>query len=228
MFFVLALGLGFPYLLLAMFSGKIKKLPRAGDWMEGVKHVFGFLLLGMAIYFVNPILPKSIQDYILPAFGIIAVMILLFFDKTANNIKGFKLFKYVFSTVILLLSIYSLIPTQEAKPGWQTFSETGYGSSLQSNERMLIDFYADWCIPCKELDAITFSDAKVIDELKRFTSYKVDMTQTLSDETEKIRNKFNIVGMPTVLLINSKGEEVERLTGFVNAEDFLKLLKDVE
>ena len=93
---------------------------------------------------------------------------------------------------------------------------------------MMIDFYADWCIPCKELDGITFSDPKVVDESHRFTAYKVDMTQTLSDETEKIRNKFNIVGMPTVLLINSKGEEIERLTGFVNADDFLRLLKKID
>ncbi|MEW6194637.1 MAG: protein-disulfide reductase DsbD [Bacteroidota bacterium] len=228
MFFVLALGLGFPYLLLALFSGKIKKLPRAGDWMEGVKHIFGFLLLGMSIYFVNPILPKAIQSYTLPVFGIITVLILLLFDKTANNVKGFKLFKYVFSIIVLALSVYSLIPSQEAEPDWQIFSETKYESSLTQGENMLIDFYADWCIPCKELDALTFSDKKVLEELKRFTTYKVDMTRTLSEETEKISNKFNIVGMPTVLLINSKGEEVERLTGFVDAEEFLKLLKGVE
>jgi len=55
----MAVGLGFPYLLLALFSGKIKKLPRAGDWMEGVKHIFGLLLLGMAIYFVAPLLQKN-------------------------------------------------------------------------------------------------------------------------------------------------------------------------
>ncbi len=228
MFFVLALGLGFPYLLLALFSGKIKKLPRAGDWMEGVKHIFGFLLIGMAIYFISPILPKSIQPYLLPIFGIISVVILLFIDKTAININGFKIFKYIFSLIVLGLSIYSLIPTKEVEPDWQIFSETKYESSLKNGEKMLIDFYADWCIPCKELDALTFSDPSIVEKLKNFTSYKVDMTQTISEETEKIRNKFNIVGMPTVLLINSKGEEVERLTGFVDAEKFLSLLNKVD
>ena len=91
MFFVLALGLGFPYLLLAIFSGKIKSLPRAGLWMEGVKHIFGFLLIGMAIYFIDPILPKDYQEYLLPIFGIIAAIILLFFDKTANDAKIAKI-----------------------------------------------------------------------------------------------------------------------------------------
>lgn len=227
MFFVLAVGLGFPYLLLALFSGKIKKLPRAGDWMEGVKHIFGFLLLGMAFYFVEPILPKSIHGYILPPFGIITAAILLLVDKTANNVKGFRIFKTIFSFIVLAVSIYSLIPSKEISPDWQTFSEAKYAGSLNKHEAMLIDFYADWCIPCKELDALTFSDPRVVEESKRFTLYKVDMTQTLSEENEKLRNKFNIVGMPTVLLIDSKGNEIERLTGFVNADDFLKMMKDV-
>lgn len=223
MFFVLALGLGFPYLLLALFSGKIKKLPRAGDWMEGVKHIFGFLLLGMAFYFVDPILPKSVQGYALPIFGVIAAIILLFVDKTANQIKGFRIFKTLFSVIVLAISIWALIPSEKLEPEWQKFSIASYEESLKNNERMLIDFYADWCIPCKELDALTFSDPRVITELERFTSYKVDMTQ-MNEANEELRKKFNVVGMPTVLIINSKGEEVHRLTGFVNADEFLKLI----
>jgi thioredoxin:protein disulfide reductase len=228
MFFVLALGLGFPYLLLALFSGKIKNLPRAGVWMEGTKHIFGFLLLGMAFYFVNPILPKSVQHFILPIFGIIASLILLFVDKVANKVKGFRIFKIIFSVIVLVVSAYALMPSEKNHPDWQTFSDEKYESSLKNNEIMVIDFYADWCIPCKELDAITFSDPKVVEEMKRFSVYKVDMTQTLSEKNEKIRNKFNIVGMPTVLIVNSKGEEIERLTGFVNVEEFLQLLKKTE
>jgi thiol:disulfide interchange protein DsbD len=225
MFFVLALGLGLPYLLLALFSGKIKKFPRAGDWMEGVKHIFGFLLLGMAFYFVDPILPKSIQGYLLPIFGVVAAIILLFIDKTANHIKGFRIFKTLFSLIILALSIWALIPSEKLSPEWQTFSIASYEGSLKNNESMLIDFYADWCIPCKELDALTFSDPRVIKELERFTSYKVDMTQ-MTDANEELRKKFNVIGMPTVLLINSQGEEIHRLTGFVNADEFLKLITE--
>ncbi len=227
MFFVMAVGLGFPYLLLALFSGKIKKLPRAGDWMEGVKHIFGFLLLGMALYFVGPLLPKAINHFILPAFGIFTALFLLFFDKIANKVKGFLAFKIIFSVVVIMFSVYSLIPEKKAEPKWQTFSEAKYEQSLKGNEKMVIDFYADWCIPCKELDGMTFSDPRVVEELQKFTPYKVDMTQTLSDATENLRNKFSIVGMPTVLIINSKGEEVQRLTGFVSADEFLKFIKSV-
>lgn len=225
MFFVLAIGLGLPYLLLALFSGKIKKLPRAGDWMEGVKHIFGFLLLGMAFYFVDPILPKSIQGYSLPIFGIISVIIILFFDKTANHIKGFKVFKIIFSIVVLSISIYALIPSKNLEPEWKRFSVASYEESLNKNEPMVIDFYADWCIPCKELDGLTFSDPRVIKKLETYTTYKVDMTK-MNEENEELRKKFNVVGMPTVLIINSKGEEIHRLTGFVNAEEFLKLISN--
>lgn len=227
MFFVMAAGLGFPYLLLALFSGKIKKLPRAGDWMDGVKHIFGFLLLGMAIYFIAPLLPKELNKYLLPVFGILSALFLLFIDKMANNVKAFRIFKIVFSLIVIGVSIYALIPSKNLEPEWQKFSEVKYETSLKNNERMVVDFYADWCIPCKELDALTFSDPRVLGRMGKFTSYKVDMTKTLSDETEVLRTKFKIIGMPTVLIINAKGEEVERLTGFVNADEFLKILNKV-
>ena len=227
MFFVMAMGLGTPYLILALFSGKIKSLPRAGLWMEGVKHIFGFLLLGMAIYFVNPLLPKNISGYTLPVFGLITAIILLLLDKTANNVKGFRIFKTVFSLLVMVLSVYALIPSKTISPEWQKFSEIKYVSSIKNNERMVIDFYADWCIPCKELDAITFSNAKVIKELVKFSKYKVDMTKT-TDENDSLRKKFKVVGMPTVLIIDAKGTEVNRLSGFVNAEEFLKIIEQVE
>lgn len=227
MFFVLALGLGLPYLFLAIFSGKIKSLPRAGIWMEGVKHIFGFILIGMALYFLDPILPKVVQGYVLPVFGIIAALILLFIDKTANDAKGFRTFKTVFSVVVLGLSIYVLIPSEKLEPEWKQFSIHGYQSSLNNNERMVIDFYADWCIPCKELDAITFSDKRVIEKFDRFTVYKVDMTKN-NETNEQLRKKFNVIGMPTVLIIDAKGNETKRITGFVNADEFLRYVSDVE
>lgn len=227
MFFIMAVGLGLPYLILALFSGKIKQLPRAGNWMEGVKHVFGFLLLAMAIYFVGPLLPKSINHFALPIFGILAALFLLFVDRMANNVKGFRAFKIVFSLIVIAVSIYALIPEKKNEPSWQTFTEAKYAQSINNHEKMIVDFYADWCIPCKELDATTFSDPRVVEVSRNFTAYKVDMTKTVSDETESLRNRFNIIGMPTVLIINSKGDEVHRLTGFVSADDFLKLISSI-
>ncbi len=228
MFFFLAIGLGTPYLILAMFSGKIKSLPKAGFWMEGVKHIFGFLLVGMAIYFLIPILPKSIGSFILPVFMIIAGVYLLFIDKMGNDVKGFRIFKYVFSIVVIAAAGYFLFPQERNSPDWQYYEDAVYEAAIDGNQKIIIDFYADWCIPCKELDALTFSDERVIEKTKDFVAIKVDMTKTLSDKTEEIRNKFKILGMPTVLIINSKGEEIHRLTGFVNADDFLKMISGIE
>lgn len=227
MFFFLALGLGTPYLFLAIFSGKIKELPRAGFWMEAVKHIFGFILIGMALYFAAPLIPKEINVYILPIFGILTGVILLFFDKKGNEIKGFRIFKYIFSILVISISVYALIPSDKGSPDWQEFSEEKYEAALENNQKILIDFYADWCIPCKELDAMTFSDERVINETKEYLSFKIDMTQTMSEETEILRERFNIVGMPTVLIIDSKGNEAKRITGFVDADKFLDILSEI-
>ncbi|MFH1527008.1 MAG: protein-disulfide reductase DsbD [Bacteroidota bacterium] len=228
MFFVLALGLGFPYLLLALFSGKIKNLPRAGFWMEAIKHIFGFLLIGMALYFLGPLIPKEINYYVVPVFMIGSSIYLVFIDKLANDVKGFRIFKNIFSVLVIATAVYMIWPVEEKSPDWQYYSEESYQEALNANEKILIDFYADWCIPCKELDALTFSDQRVIDKSKEFVTFKVDMTKTMSDETEIIRNKFSIIGMPTLILVNSKGNEQKRLTGFISADEFLDVLSQIE
>jgi thiol:disulfide interchange protein DsbD len=158
---------------------------------------------------------------------ILAAIYLLFVDKMGNDVRGFKIFKYIFSIGVIALGSYMLYPSDQSSPDWNKYTDTFYEDALDANQPILIDFYADWCIPCKELDALTFSDQRVIDKTKSFMNLKVDMTKTMSDETERIRNKFNIVGMPTVLLIDSKGKEIKRLTGFVNADEFLEMLSKV-
>ena len=120
-----------------------------------------------------------------------------------------------------------LWPVEKLTPNWEKYTTDNYESALQNNNKIIIDFFADWCIPCKELDALTFSDASIISELSNFKALKVDMTKSLSEETELIRNKFKIVGMPTILIIDSKGNEIERLTGFINAKEFLEMVNKV-
>ena len=89
---------------------------------------------------------------------------------------------------------------------------------------MLIDFYADWCIPCKELDAKTFADRTVIDASRRFTSFKADMTKSGTAATESLATRFQVKGVPTVLIIDSQGKERSRITGFVDAAEFLRAM----
>ena len=226
LFFVLAVGLGFPYLFLAVFSGKIKQLPRAGEWMDGVKHVFGFILIGMAIYFLIPLLPNSFSGYVLPSYMVFVALWLLFIEKLANSIKGFRIFKIVFSVLLLAVAIYEFIPEQKNSIDWKPYAEGVIPQQIQTSG-VIIDFYADWCIPCKELDAYTFSDSKVIEASKNFYAFKADMTKSLSDEVEALRNKYKIIGVPTVLILDSKGNEVKRITGFVKADEFYNIIKNV-
>jgi len=228
MFFVLSLGLGLPYFLLGIFSGKIKKLPRAGEWMDGIKHIFGFLLLGMAAYFVTPVLPKEIGKFFLPVFIVIAAIYLLVIDKVGNKVRWFRIFKSVFAIILILISTYMLIPSDKKSIEWKPFSEAAFNNAKASSTPVIIDFYADWCIPCKELDAATFSDDKVITESKRFISLKADLTKNATPEVEALKNKFNVKGVPTVLIIDSQGNEVKRITGFVPAEEFLKNLQEAK
>jgi len=226
MFFVLALGLGTPYLFLAIFSGKIKNLPRAGEWMQGVEHIFGLILVGMAIYFLLPLLPDEVVGYILPIYMILAGVFVLFFEKKAKSVKVFQIFKTLFSVLIISIAVYALIPSDTKSVAWQPYSEESVAEI--SNRGVIIDFYADWCIPCKELDALTFSDPEVIKVSKEFETYQADLTETLSIEVEHLREKYKIVGVPTILILNSKGEEVERIVGFVTAEEFLNIISNVE
>ena len=227
MFFVLALGLGTPYLFLAIFSGKIKKLPRAGMWMEGVKHVFGFILVGMALYFLLPLIPKEISAYVLPVYMLIVGAYLLLFENVAGKVTGFRIFKIVFSLLLIAAAVYSAVPSSGESIPWKPYSENINIVNADDKKGTIIDFYADWCIPCKELDAMTFSDPAVIAESERFNTFKADMTKSLSAEVELLRNRYKIVGVPTVLVLNASGEEVERITGFVGPEEFLKVLQKV-
>jgi len=92
----------------------------------------------------------------------------------------------------------------------------------------VMDFYADWCIPCHELDQFTYSDKRVIQGLERFARFKVDLTAPDEPEVEKMIEKFEIVGVPTILFLDPGGREVKenRVTGFINAKEFLKLLEN--
>ena len=228
MFFFLAIGLGTPYLFLAIFSGRIKSLPRAGFWMEGVRNIFGFILIGMAIYFLNPILPDVVAHYLLPLFLIGSGIYLLFIDKLANDVKGYRIFKSLFSVFMIVVAAWMLWPIEKHEPNWEKFSPQIYETALKNNDKIIIDFYADWCIPCKELDAVTFADKDIIDALSDFKALKVDMTKSISDEKTKLRKQFNVKGMPTIIFINSNGKEVTRITGFVEPEKMIKLIKNVK
>ncbi|MBS1514029.1 MAG: protein-disulfide reductase DsbD [Bacteroidetes bacterium] len=221
LFFILSLGLGVPYIFLAASSSALSKLPRSGAWMEGVKVIFGLILFGMALNTLGPLFPKNIVAIVLPAFFIAGGVYLAIIDKKGSNSIGFTRFKTLIALLAVFYGAWILKPNdgkQEVK--WKNLTSVEQITSSVSSEKkpVMIDFYADWCAQCKELDEYTYTDKEIIDLSSKLNTIKIDLTK----ENEAISNKYGIKGLPVVLFMNSKGEEISelRVTGFLKPSEF--------
>lgn len=231
MFFTLSIGLGIPFIFLAFFSSKIDQLPRAGDWMVGVRVIFGLLLLGMALYFLNPLIPNSIFQIVMPLFLIGSGIYLILFNKAGRNTKAFVFIKSLISIILIMVGTWFLKP--EASPmekmEWSNYSEELYNQALKGDKPIIIDFYADWCIPCREMENITFSDPDVVRLSKNYTLFKVDITSSTSDKVNKLKEEFDVRGVPTTIFIDKDGKERTdlRCVGFVKPEKFKEKMEEI-
>ncbi|MFW6333944.1 MAG: thioredoxin fold domain-containing protein, partial [Desulfosalsimonas sp.] len=228
LFFFLSLGLGTPYLFLALFSGKIKSLPRSGQWMDGVRHIFGLALAGAAVYFVSPLLPGPFGKAALPVFGIISAAYLLAVDRTANKVIFFRIFKTVLSVILIAVSAYALLPGDQAGPAIKQFSPRQYEKALDNRKKIVIFFHADWCIPCRELKNRTLSDPAVKKRLSRFEVFGVDLTRGTPPEAAGLEQEFGVRGVPTIVILDTEGRMANSIAGFVGPEEFLEGLGRVE
>ncbi|MFW6284206.1 MAG: cytochrome c biogenesis protein CcdA [Desulfosalsimonas sp.] len=227
LFFFLSLGLGFPYLFLAVFAGKIRQLPRSGVWMEGVRHIFGLILLAMAVYFAGPLMPPVIQAYALPVFGILACGYLLFFDRAGNSAVVFRRLKTGLVVAVMGLSLLGFIPPENAKDQWSAFTEPAYSQALANNRKVIMVFHADWCLPCREMDKQTFSDPLVQAAMDDFRVFEIDLTRAENRQARQTSRTFNVQGVPTVLIIDPTGREADRITGFIDPDEMLQRLSRV-
>ncbi len=221
LFFVLSLGLGVPYIFLAASSSSLSKLPRSGAWMEGVKTIFGLILFGMALNTLAPLFGKNLFATVYPVYLIAGGAYLALLDKKGNNSVGFSKFKTLIALLAVFYGAWILKPTdgrEEVK--WKNYTSVEQISSSVSTDKkpVMIDFYADWCAQCKELDEYTYTDKEIIDLSSKLNTIKIDLTK----ENEAISNKYNIKGLPVVLFMNSKGEEITalRVTGFLKPSEF--------
>ena len=226
LFFILSMGLGLPYVILAAFSSSLNKLPRSGEWMIGVKVVFGLILIGMAFNTLSPIIPKPIYAIVYPAFLILGGTYLIIIDNKGLNSKGWTKIKYFLAILAIAYGAWILKPDKNVyNVEWQM--KASYEDILKTVESkkmpVMIDFYADWCAQCKELDEYTYTEKNVAEFSKKLNNIKVDLTKP-NDQIEK---KFEIKGLPVVVFMNSKGEEIKelRLTGFEKPEEFIKRLQ---
>jgi len=223
-FLVLSIGMGLPLCILAIFSGGLERLPRSGEWMVWVKKAMGWLLVGVAAYIVKPLLPPSlIKDGLLFLVMIMAGIHLGWLDKTGQGRKRFGFIKKSLSIVIALTGIVLLVSAIQPRQGvaWQPYSLEAMASAKDAQRPVLLDFYADWCLPCKELDHRTFADDRVVDLSQRFAMLRLDLTRRQPHQNEILR-RYRVRGVPTVIFFNSKGIELTglRVEAFVKADDF--------
>jgi thiol:disulfide interchange protein DsbD len=150
-FFVLSIGLGLPYLVLGTFSGAIKALPRSGEWMVTVRKVLGVVLLGMAIYFLAPLI-ETYRNYILIAFFGLSAVYLIFWESGKAKPKQFAWVLRALGVGAAAIAIIIAIPKRvEAEIPWQPYSEQLLSTAQKEGKAVIIDVFADWCIPCREL-----------------------------------------------------------------------------
>lgn len=231
LFFVLALGLGLPYLVLGTFSGALKTLPRSGLWMVAVRKVFGLVLIGMALYFLMPLMGKA-TNYVFVSFFAVSALYLLFWEAGRTKPKQFGWVLRAIGVGAAAVAILMALPKKiEAQIPWQPYTEQALAEARSAGRGVIIDTFADWCIPCKELDQSTFTNAEVKRDAERFVTLKLDLTRSdAGSEAARAKQRFGIRGVPTVIFLDHQGKERSelRLEGFEKPSVFLeKRMKQV-
>ncbi len=225
MFFVLALGLGAPFLLLGAFSGLLHNLPRSGMWMVWVKKIFGVILLAMAAYFAAPILPGWIAKYLLPAILLAGGLYVGLIESTKFHSKFFPWLKRAAAAIFAGMALWLAWPEEEAHAGaWLALSDAALAQAQQEAKPVIIDFTADWCLACKELERFTFPHAEVRARADHFVFLRGDLTKYASPEVQAIRQQYAIKGLPTIVFLDAAGEEIDdlRVIGFVDGNEFAR------
>lgn len=234
LFFAMGLGLGLPYLILATFSGLLNRLPQSGEWMIWVKKVFGFLLLGVAFYFLAPQLERigNKFGFLAGLTGLVGGLLLGFLDHSGGESKAFRVLKKVVGVVLLLLGITWIngaIQEKTVSLPWNHYNGQSMEQILSSGKPVFMDFYADWCAPCKQLDRETFSDPRVAARADQFYFLKVDCTKP-DAATKAFMELYQVSGMPTLVFLTPDGKEMASLReiGFIDAETFLGSMEQAQ
>jgi len=230
LFFTLSLGLGIPLAILAFFSGRLDRLPRSGEWMIWVRKLLGWVLVAMAAYFIKPLFPGHSAGIIVFALVILAAGVHLgFIDQTAGTFRAFNLLKKTVGIGAVALAGYMAVSVITIGPGvaWQDYSDERVEQAVKVRKAVIIDFYADWCAPCRELEQITFHHPKVVEAAESFSMLKVDLTRKGDPLHQVLLNRYEVRGVPTVVFLGPDGKEMKslRVVSFEKPEVFLEKMK---
>ncbi|MBI2214412.1 MAG: thioredoxin family protein [Acidobacteria bacterium] len=225
LFFVLALGLGVPFLALGIFSSGASSLPRSGPWLVKIKQALGFVLIAMAFYFLRPVTGDEVYRW-----GVAASLVLgaLFLFVRSERTKAGNVIRLVCGLLLLAGAVPFVMPKSGGPEiQWARYDDAAIAAAAREGTPVIIDFYADWCLPCKELDHNTFNQSGVVAESKRFATFKADLTRGDDERSKELVKRYGIVGVPTIVFIDATGTELRelRLAGFEKPEQFLARMK---
>jgi len=243
--FVMALGMGAPLLLVGLFSRSL--LPRSGPWMEAVKKFFGVLMLATALWLVSPVLPAWLLMLGWAALLIVPAIFLHALDPLPPQAKGWARFWKGVGVLLLITGTAMLAgalggardPLQplgflrgaaaapESKVAFVKIASSAEldGQLRAAGRPVLLDFYADWCVSCKEMEKFTFTDAGVAARMGQFLLLKADVTAN-SDEHKALLKRFGLFGPPGIIFFDRTGNEIAglRVVGYLPAEKFISVL----
>ncbi|WP_323666070.1 protein-disulfide reductase DsbD [Aliarcobacter butzleri] len=236
--FVMSLGMGVPLLLIGLGAGKF--MPKPGGWMESITKIFGIVMLGVAIWLLDRVLDASIIIYLWALLLLGSAIYLKIYQHILTQlitvvifILGVILFVGAISGATNLLNPLEKFTSSKMT---QVFDEKLIFKKIKniqelelaiknSNKPVMLDFWASWCVSCKELEEITFQDEQVINKLQKFTLLKADVTEN-NDEDKALQKKFGVVGPPALIFWDKDKNEIQasRIIGYKNPKDFLEIV----
>ena len=234
-----SIGLGLPFFLVGAFA---VQLPKSGHWMVHVKSLLGIVLVVVALYFLNNSFGFATRfvsgslAFIGVSIGLVVMGVLLGavhreFGEPGAGVKVAKGLGITLASVGGLFTILGLIKPDDSllTLTWEHKDVEGALARAAAEKRpLVVDFTAAWCGACKELDLKTFSERQVGKELGRFVAVKVDATHNDDPKVEAMLARFKVVGLPTVVMFDSRGKEAARFNDFVPPEEFLKSAQAVD